>query len=71
VIKTYVRLGLGIGIVAEMAVRDSTNDDLMVKPAGPHVRPEHGAHRLQARRLPAQLRLSSSPNCCPTGWTAT
>ena len=34
VIKTYVRLGLGIGIVAEMAVRDSTNDDLVVKPMG-------------------------------------
>ena len=37
VIKTYVRLGLGIGIVAEMAVRDdvgSTNADLAVRPLG-------------------------------------
>jgi LysR family cys regulon transcriptional activator len=37
VIKTYVRLGLGIGIVAEMAVRDdlgSTNGDLAVRPVG-------------------------------------
>lgn len=37
VIKTYVRLGLGIGIVAEMAVRDdvgSTNGDLAVRPLG-------------------------------------
>jgi len=34
VIKTYVRLGLGIGIVAEMAVRDDTNADLVVKPMG-------------------------------------
>jgi LysR family cys regulon transcriptional activator len=29
VIKTYVRLGLGIGIVAEMAVRDDVNSDLV------------------------------------------
>ena len=35
VIKTYVRLGLGIGIVAEMAVRDDdTNNDLVVRPLG-------------------------------------
>jgi len=37
VIKTYVRLGLGlgIGIVAEMAVRDDgSNGDLMVRPLG-------------------------------------
>ena len=35
VIKTYVRLGLGVGIVAEMAVRDDgTNADLVALPAG-------------------------------------
>ena len=37
VIKTYVRLGLGVGIVAEMAVKDdlgSTNSDLAVRPLG-------------------------------------
>ena len=38
VIKTYVRLGLGIGIVAEMAVRDVSSSgadaDLVVRPAG-------------------------------------
>lgn len=38
VIKTYVRLGLGVGIAAEMAVRDvannSDNSDLVVRPAG-------------------------------------
>ncbi|MBX3652755.1 MAG: CysB family HTH-type transcriptional regulator [Ramlibacter sp.] len=35
VIKTYVRLGLGIGIVAEMAVRDEgSNSDLVVRPLG-------------------------------------
>ena len=35
VIKTYVRLGLGVGIVAEMAVRDDgSNSDLVVRPLG-------------------------------------
>ncbi len=36
VIKTYVRLGLGIGIVAEMAVRDDAQQptDLAVRPVG-------------------------------------
>ncbi len=35
VIKTYVRLGLGIGIVAEMALKDDgTNTDLISLPAG-------------------------------------
>jgi LysR family cys regulon transcriptional activator len=35
VIKTYVRLGLGIGIVAEMSVRDQDNNtDLAVRPLG-------------------------------------
>jgi LysR family cys regulon transcriptional activator len=34
VIKTYVRLGLGIGIVAEMAMRDDPIGDLVVRPVG-------------------------------------
>ena len=35
VIKTYVRLGMGVGIVAEMAVRDDPpGGDLVWKPAG-------------------------------------
>ena len=35
VIKTYVRLGLGVGIVAEMALKDDgTNSDLVAIPAG-------------------------------------
>jgi LysR family transcriptional regulator, cys regulon transcriptional activator len=33
VIKTYVRLGLGVGIVAEMAVKDGLDDDLVARPA--------------------------------------
>ena len=32
-IKTYVRLGLGVGIVAEMAVKDGLDDDLVARPA--------------------------------------
>ena len=35
VIKTYVRLGLGVGIVAELAIKDDgTNSDLLAIPAG-------------------------------------
>src|SRR5574343_1398988 len=34
VIKTYVRLGMGVGIVAEMAVRDDPLGDLAVRPMG-------------------------------------
>jgi LysR family cys regulon transcriptional activator len=34
VIKTYVRLGLGIGIVAEMAMREDPQNDLVVRPVG-------------------------------------
>ncbi|MEY4363730.1 MAG: hypothetical protein RLZZ24_1082 [Pseudomonadota bacterium] len=32
VIRTYVQLGLGIGIVAEMAVKEGLSDDLVVRP---------------------------------------
>lgn len=32
VIKTYVRLGLGIGIVAEMAAQEGVGDDMVVRP---------------------------------------
>jgi LysR family cys regulon transcriptional activator len=34
VIKTYVRMGMGIGIVAEMAVKDDPVKDLAVRPLG-------------------------------------
>jgi LysR family cys regulon transcriptional activator len=57
VIKTYVRLGLGIGIVAEMAVRDDPQRRPGGAPGGPPVWPERGPRGLQARRLPAQLCL--------------
>ena len=58
VIKTYVRLGLGVGIVAEIAVRDEApGRDLVARPVGHLFGQNVDAHRLQARRLPAQLRL--------------
>ena len=34
VIKTYVRLGLGVGIVAEMAMKDDPVGDLIARPLG-------------------------------------
>lgn len=34
VLKTYVRLGLGVGIVAEMAMQGDTAGDLIARPAG-------------------------------------
>ncbi len=34
VIKTYVKLGLGLGIVAEMAVKDALDPSLVARPAG-------------------------------------
>jgi LysR family transcriptional regulator, cys regulon transcriptional activator len=34
VIKTYVKLGMGVGIVAEMAVRDGVDPGVVVRPAG-------------------------------------
>jgi len=34
VIKTYTRLGLGIGIVAEMAMRSDSSEDLVQRPVG-------------------------------------
>ncbi|MDI9330570.1 MAG: CysB family HTH-type transcriptional regulator [Alphaproteobacteria bacterium] len=34
VIKTYVSLGMGVGIVAEMAVKDGLPDNLISRPAG-------------------------------------
>jgi LysR family cys regulon transcriptional activator len=34
VIKTYVKLGLGIGLVAEMAVRDDAGGELVARPVG-------------------------------------
>jgi LysR family cys regulon transcriptional activator len=35
VLKTYIRLGLGVGIVAEMAMLEEDATDLVTRPAGP------------------------------------
>ena len=34
VIKTYVRIGMGVGIVAEMSIQGAMDHDLVIRPAG-------------------------------------
>ncbi|HQZ56071.1 MAG TPA: CysB family HTH-type transcriptional regulator, partial [Ottowia sp.] len=48
VIKTYVRLGLGIGIVAEMAMTDDRQTDLVARPLGPLL--GHNVARIALKR---------------------
>lgn len=48
VIKTYVRLGLGIGIVAEMAMGDDRQTDLVARPLGPLL--GHNVARIALKR---------------------
>ena len=68
VIKTYVRLGLGVGIVAEMAVRDEPPDgDLVWHPAGPPVRLQRLAAWPSAAAPTCATLSTLLPNCCPTG----
>ncbi|MFN4263680.1 MAG: LysR substrate-binding domain-containing protein [Thioalkalivibrionaceae bacterium] len=43
VIKTYVRVGLGIGITAAMAIRSPQDDDLVARPVG-HLFHTHVTH---------------------------
>ena len=52
VIKTYVQLGLGVGIVAEMAVRGNAQDGLVTRPLG----------TCSARTWPASP-SSAAPTC--------
>ena len=70
VIKTYVRLGLGIGIVAEMAVAADKDTDLATRPLGQLL--GQNVARIALKRG-AYLATSSttSPACCPTGSTRT
>ena len=57
VIKTYVRLGLGVGIVAETGdERRAGRRRPRLAPAGPPVRHQRHARGVQARRLPAAVR---------------
>ena len=57
VIKTYVELGLGVGILAKMAFDPARDTGLAPDRREPSVRAEHCAHRHQPQRLPARLRL--------------
>ena len=56
VIKTYVELGLGVGIVASM-VYEPARDSALALLDGSHLFGEHRAHRRPSRPLSAGLRL--------------
>ena len=57
VIKTYVELDLGIGIVASMAFSPERDPHLKLLDATSLFTRQHVAHRGSPRQLPAQLRL--------------
>ena len=62
VIKTYVELGLGVGIVAQMACDAGARQGLCDAPRGPPVRAEHDAYRAAPRGpICAATRTTSSP----------
>ena len=61
VIKTYVRLGLGVGVVASMAIEPEDEKDLAVVEAG-HLFPQpRHLDRLPRRRAAARLHLRLHP----------
>ncbi len=57
VIKTYVEMGLGVGILAKMAYDPARDTGLAPDRREPSVRAQHCAHRHPPQRLPARLRL--------------
>ena len=57
VIKTYVELGMGVGIIAAMAFDDATRRRPARHRCAPPVRQQHDPCRGAPRRLPARLRL--------------
>jgi DNA-binding transcriptional LysR family regulator len=64
VIKTYVRLGLGLGILARArGARRPARRRAGGTPGRPPVRAQRHAGRVQARRLPAQLRARLRRGC--------
>ena len=69
VIKTYVRLGLGVGIVAEMAVRDDAAGGELCRGRRPPVRPN--VARIAFKRG-AYLRnfVYAFADCCPAAGAA-
>ena len=66
VIKTYVRIGLGVGIVSELATRDDPpGGDLVSRPVG-HLFGQN-VTRIAFKRGAYLRNLSTpSPRCCPT-----
>ena len=57
VIKTYVELGMGVGIVAQMAYDPARDAGLDEARRRAPVRADHDAARAAPRRVPARLRL--------------
>ncbi len=57
VIKTYVELGMGVGLIAQMAYDPVRDTGLERARRCTLVRPQHHTPRFAARCLPAQLRL--------------
>jgi DNA-binding transcriptional LysR family regulator len=57
VIKTYVELGLGVGIIAEMAFDPERDTGLAALTGDPSVRGQHHARRVSPRRLVAPPRV--------------
>ena len=57
VIKTYVELGMGVGIVAQMAYDPARDTQFEKLDAAPSFRRQHDPPRAAPRRLPARLRL--------------
>ncbi len=70
VIKTYVRLGLGVGIVAAMSVDPVADRDLVSIDAS-HIFPMHTTlGRLPARAVPASLHVRFHAPASPRTWSA-
>jgi len=65
VIKTYVRLGMGVGIVAEMAMKDDPQTDLVARPLG-HLF-GHNVARIAFKKAPTfEITPTPLPSCCQT-----
>ena len=63
VIKTYVRLGLGVGIVASMAVVEGEDDDLVALDASHLFSRAHDVDRLSPRHAAAPLHVRVHRSC--------
>ena len=70
VIKTYVELGFGVGIVAQMAYDPARDTAIREARRRPSVRRQHDAPGASPRRLPARLRLRVHHACSRRNSTA-